>query len=541
MTMLQTLVLLLGLAQVAPNLPQDPARTGEIRGRVTDKGTGQPLARAVLRLHRTEGGERFSAATDDAGRFRFTGLAPGQYSGLVDGGPYRSTHEARGLSDGPGRPIVLKEGEVREVSVVLSRTFAIDVRVVDQWGDPLSGLIVTANAAGRGNANAAMMPDDTTDDHGRQRVFGLMAGRYVICAQTDIVGVSRNARPDALLRTCYPSAADEAEAQPVRVDGSDAGEIEIRMRIGRTYAITGRVVDAAGAPAPAARLSLSKSWSGGSAGTGMSVESDGQFRIPQVQPGDYAIEAFLGGADQPENRRPLERAFVPIRVDDGDLGNIVVSLQKTVDVGGQVTLEDPTAAFTPTPGYAPMSVWSRLAEDSGLGRGSGTSAQIEDEKRFTMRRIFGRRTLELVNVPRGWYVKSIRYAGREIIDEPTTFKDSAEPAIEILVSNRGASVVGRVVDNSGSAVQAATVLMFEADRERMLWRLPYSTRASRTGEFRAGPVRGGEYFILALPADVWPVQPGDSRRLQRLAKVAEQITLGDLDERTIDLQVVVER
>lgn len=67
--------------------------------------------------------------------------------------------------------------------------------------------------------------------------------------------------------------------------------------------------------------------------------------------------------------------------------------------------------------------------------------------------VYGRRTLELVNVPRGWYVKSIRYAGNEIIDGPTTFKDSEEPAIEVLLSNRGAVVTGRVTDDRGNPVR----------------------------------------------------------------------------------------
>ena len=56
-----------------------------------------------------------------------------------------------------------------------------------------------------------------------------------------------------------------------------------------------------------------------------------------------------------------------------------------------------------------------------------------------------------------------------------------------------------------------------------------------------GPVRGGDYFIVALPANTRPIQPGESRRLQRLAAAAERVTLGDLDERTIDVRLVVER
>jgi len=290
-------------------------------------------------------------------------------------------------------------------------------------------------------------------------------------------------------------------------------------------------------------LSLSKNWSGGSASTGMSqsIESDGQFRLSGVRPGEYAIEASLGGPDRPEHRRPLERAFVPVRVGDADLTDVLVALQSTVEVSGRVILEDPAAAFSRAPGSGPLSVWSRLADDVGSGGGSHASGLVGDDRRFTIQRAYGRRTLEVVNVPRGWYVKSIRYGAREIIDEPTMFKDGVEPAIEVLLSNRGAVVTGRVTDDRGNAVQGATVLMFETDSQRMLWRFPSSTRASAAGEFRLGPVRGGDYFIVAMPANVQPIQPGELTRLQRLAAVAERVTLGDLDERTVDLRLVVER
>ncbi len=539
--MLRALVFVLGLAQVAPTPAKDPARTCEIHGRVTDQDTGQPLARARVLLHSADGQEQLSTRTDENGQFRFTGLLPGQYTGIAGDGHFEATHSISGLSGGTGRWIVLKEREVREINVALARTFAINVRVVDEWGDPLSGIMVAAHAPERGNINS--MLNQTTDDHGRRRIFGLEPGRYIVCAQSDLVGLSRSARPDALLRTCYPSALDEAEAQPVRVGGSDAGEIEIRMRTGRTFTIAGRVVDASGAPAPVAQVSLSKHWPGGSASAGMgnSAKSDGQFRISGVQPGEYVIEADLGGPDRPEQRRPQERAFVPMRVGDTDVADVLIALQKTVDVAGRITLEDPTAAFTRTPGYAPLSVWSRLVADGGSGGGSHASGLVVDDNRFTLKGAFGRRVLELVNVPRAWYVKSIRYGGREIIDEPTIFKDSAEPAIEIVLSNRGAVVTGRVTDDQGNAAPGATILMFETDPQRMLWRYPSSTRASPTGEFRVGPVRGGDYFVVALPANTRPMQPGESRRFQKLAAAAERVTLGDLDERTVDLRLVVER
>ena len=104
--MLRALVLVLGLAQVTPTPAQEQARTCEIRGRVTDKDTGQPLARALVQVHNADAQERLSARTDESGEFRFTGLLPGQYSGIVEDGRFAATHSISGLSGGTGRPFV---------------------------------------------------------------------------------------------------------------------------------------------------------------------------------------------------------------------------------------------------------------------------------------------------------------------------------------------------------------------------------------------------------------------------------------------------
>jgi hypothetical protein len=445
------------------------------------------------------------------------------------------------LSAGIGRPVVLKDGETREINVGLARTHAIDVRVVDEWGDPLSGVRVSAEVAGSGRSTSLLL-DQSTDDHGRQRVFGLEPGRYIVCAESSISGVSVAGRGDALVRTCHPSAIDDAEAQVVRVVRSDVGEIEIRMRRGRTFTIAGRVVDAFGGPATGAHLTLSRHWPGGSTGMAQAIDTEARFRITNVHPGEYVLEAGIGGLDSRAQRQSLERAFLPIRVETTDVNAVSVTLQRTVNVVGRVTLEDPPAPFVRPPGYGRLSVWSRLADDKGSVPGSLLSAAVDDNRSFTMTSVFGRRTLDLVGLPRGWHVRSIRYAGREIIDEPTTFKDGGgEPTVEIVLSNRGSVVVGRATDESGDAVGRAMVLMFPADAARMSWRLPAETRASPAGHFRTGPVRAGEYCLVALPASARPIQPGESARLARLAAAAERITLGEFEERTVDVRIVAER
>src|SRR4029453_12803847 len=97
---------------IPPQVTQEPAGRREIRGRVTDKETGQPLARVQVTLATSDGDERWSARTDDTGRYRFTGLPAGEYSGFANMRVSRPTHTEGFISGDMGRPLVLREGEI---------------------------------------------------------------------------------------------------------------------------------------------------------------------------------------------------------------------------------------------------------------------------------------------------------------------------------------------------------------------------------------------------------------------------------------------
>jgi hypothetical protein len=516
---------------------------GEIRGRVTDKESGLPIARVTVRISGPDGKGSMTTITTDAGLFRFAGLAAGRYSGRIEPGHFRATHLPQSISGAAGRAdaLTLAKDEIRDVNVALARAHAITVRVVDSWGEPLSGLSVGAHPDGR-RGFFHLSFQHTTDDHGRLRLFGLSPGRYILCAEPNPLGGSQgtNAPPgrgERLLRTCYPSAADDEQAEAVRIDRSDLGEVEIRMRRGRTFTIAGRIVDASGAPATNARAGLNRYVTNGNSGSGLAVDAEGRFRVSDVAPGAYAINASVGGPDRPEQRRPFEAGFVPIKV-ESDIDDIVVAMKGGVDVRGRFILEDPAMTLPQPPGSG-LYISARLAEDRLPGSGSTIPTNARADRTFSLDRMFGRRFLEVQNVPRGWYVKSIRYADREIIDEFTEFKGGRDaPAVEIVLSNRGAVVTGRAVDESGKPVPRAQVLLLRIGKEGFPLLLSASTVASAVGAFKLDPARAGDYALVALPADAPYPQSGEWDRLSRFAGLGERVTLGELDERLVDLRVL---
>jgi protocatechuate 3,4-dioxygenase beta subunit len=516
-------------------LAQAPAPgTGAIHGRVVDKETGAALPHAVVRINRANGGEMIAAVADDRGQFRFDGLEPGSYNGMV----MARQHSMAGLPAPDGRSLTVKNNEVREVVVPMSRAYAIGVRVLDESGDPLSDVYVSTAVADSGQQRGSFLYQGT-DDLGRLRIFELPPGRYTICAESAGRSSSRHDSNERLLRTCY-AAAPGGAPEAVRIDRADVDGIEIRMRRGRTATVSGTVVDASGTPAPSASVMLGTYEASGSSSSTIMVDAQGHFRADGIEPGAYSLEARLGGSDQPELRRVHEKGFLEINVADADLADLVLPMTRTFDVPGRVTLEDPSLTLPPIPGSG-LIVYARPAGSSLPGMGGADYATMKPDRTFTLKNVYGARNIEFQNVPAGWYVKAVRYGDRDALDSAVEFRDGADaPPLEVVLSNRGAVISASVTDDSGAPAARAMVYLLRSSKTGRVI-VERSARTSPAGVVRLGPVRGGDYTLVALPAAASLVDAGMIDRVRRLMAAGEAVTLTDLDERGVQLRVAAER
>jgi hypothetical protein len=513
---------------------QAPATTGEIRGRITDRDTGLPIAGAVISLNIGDGMESRRTIADRDGHYVFSSLAAGKYAVFIGPPQFRAKYTSTVARP---YPLVLKPGEIREhVDAALARTRAITVRVVDDLGEPLAGIRVSAKMS---NSRVVHSGFRGTDDRGRLRLFNLLPGRYTLCADVGPFGGAAPSQPERVLRTCYPSAASEAEAETIVLGNADLEGIEITMRRGRTYTVSGTAVDSTGAPPPPRSLiSLSYFERGGSSGRGGSLDADGRFTFDNVVPGEYAVEMSIGGADRPEHRRELESAFVPIRVGSADVTDVSVQTVLTAEIAGRLVLEDPAASLPVRPGYAPIYIWARLAGDRMAGVGSTRSSFVHEDRVFYLDGLFGPRLLDIVNVPDGWYVKAIRYGGEDIADRPTEFKTNRDPSkLEVVLSNRGATISGKVVNERGEPAPGARVVVLPADLPRRRMTDLTNVRASKDGTFKVGPFRRGDYSVLALDASA-ELPLDDADQLAGLARKGERVSLAENEEATLDLRSV---
>jgi Carboxypeptidase regulatory-like domain len=173
--MLVSAVLLTAALQQPPRAPLPPAPapivTAAIRGRVVAPAGGAPVANALVSL----GGTRRQVYTEANGRFEFAGLAPGTYT-LVAG---PSAYQKQYLF-GPRLEVTVAEGQVvADIELTLARAAVIVGRLVDEAGQPVGGVNVSAaTAPNRGSGSS-----QGSDEFGRFRIFGLSPGSYYLVAQ----------------------------------------------------------------------------------------------------------------------------------------------------------------------------------------------------------------------------------------------------------------------------------------------------------------------------------------------------------------------
>ena len=106
------IAVLLPLAQTPPASPR--AETASIRGRITDKVSGEPIARAVVRVSPADGRSRGTATISDAdGRYAFPMLVPGRYFIRAEPPPFGARYVGTAYTGtaSPSMIMTLKSGE----------------------------------------------------------------------------------------------------------------------------------------------------------------------------------------------------------------------------------------------------------------------------------------------------------------------------------------------------------------------------------------------------------------------------------------------
>ena len=341
------ILLILGAAVCVRAQTTPPkAATGSISGQVTIKGKPAAGVTVVVNDPRVEmirGRKGPSAKTDQTGNYRIPNLPAGNYeiSALTPALVSASQTEV----------IVVSEGEqVQDVNISLVPGGVITGQITDARGEPLIGEHVRIEPIHeefpRGINRQAMSrlysSENSTDDRGVYRAFGLPPGKYKVAVGSSHSGLGGGSR-EFYKEVFYPSVSDPAKATAIEVkEGSETDHIDIVVGppVG-TFKVSGQVVDGeTGKPAANVSYGLSVTidrgdGSSSSSGTmgGELTNANGEFRIESLSPGRYTI--FTA----PTELSHLPSASVSFDLVDRDISGLVIKTTKGSRLSGVVVLD----------------------------------------------------------------------------------------------------------------------------------------------------------------------------------------------------------
>jgi Carboxypeptidase regulatory-like domain len=543
MLVVLSLMLQSGRAGSPAGAPAQAPATGRIAGRVMAADTGKPLPHARLRLVSFDAMRvARSAGTDENGRFEFDELKPGRYQLQASADRYLTLQFGQTKPPEPGRPIDLVVGQqFDDADFTLPRTGAIEGVLLDEFGDPVPGVVVQLSqlqfVAGRSRllpvgSRIAVRP---TDDKGQFRVFGLAPGDYYVAALSG--AFSDQHQTSGFVPTYYPGTAQAGAAVPVHLDfGQDLRNITFALVPGAMSRVAGRLVDEAGKPVRGTVLIAPRDSEHTPAFTVArgGTDASGRFEFRGVPNGLYTIQAFGPSRTGALGQAPFGAR--PVTVKDEDQDDLVVTITPGASLRGRVTFDGDAPPLKPDQ----VRIFPRPVEfDSAPIVGGGLPPEvIRDDWTFTVDDLSGLRVIAVDLASAAWTIERVTVNGVDVTDTPVDFRKGDIDGAEIVLTSHISAVQGHVTAADGASVADYSVVVFAADRTK--WTFPSRFvalgRPSQDGSFVVRGLPPADYLAVALPF-VQGTEWQDPDLLTKLTPGATKFTLGPGEARTVDLKI----
>ncbi|MGH9144111.1 MAG: carboxypeptidase regulatory-like domain-containing protein, partial [Vicinamibacterales bacterium] len=502
----------------AQTTPSQPARdtsatvglgTSVIRGRILDAASGRGLPRAEVRAgpNAPQFPNRI-VMTDADGHYEIKGLPAETYVINVSKPNYVRASWGAERVEGPGRRIPLAEGQVLEkIDVRLARAGVVTGKVVDEFGDPVTDVFVTAMhyqyiqgsrrliQAGRGGS---------TNDIGEYRVYGLSPGQYFVSATLrNFNGMNADTSDrSAYAPTFYPGTGNVGQAQRLTIaPGQIAPGINLTLLPIQTARVSGSALDADGQPMANMMINVMQRVGSAMVGnSGAQIRPNGTFTV-KLTPGDYLLRVFGPGT--------TDSAAMELAVTGGDIDDLqLVATRPTAIRGRIVFTESATSAPPPRPTLFDMGA----VREWMIGQQVRSQAKIKDDGTFEISlqpghvlirgAMTGTPAAPGPNGPSPWRIRRVLVNDLDVAD--TGLDVTAGAAIENVVvemTNRVSNASGRVTDAEGKTVRDCYVIVFAQDP------VHWTVQTRHLSVSR--PAQDDRFHARLLPGDYYGVAMSD--------------------------------
>jgi Carboxypeptidase regulatory-like domain len=517
-----------------PNAPPAPG-TSTVRGHVFASDSGQPLRKAQVRLMSGELRENRLATTDVEGRYEFKEVRAGRYTISANKGSYVGlAYGQQRPSDAPKPIAILDNQTVERMDFSLPRGGVITGRILDEFGEPMSDVQVSAQQYQTMQGQRRLVPtgrQGSTNDIGEFRLFGISPGQYYLMATWRSTNPMNNQDKIAYAPMYYPGTENAAQAQRVTLAaGQELSDIVMSLKPLRATRVMGTATTSDGRPFRGMILAMSSGGTGFTPPIPGQVRPDGAFTLNGLAPGEYTLRAQTFGPADPDG----EVAMTTITATGDDITDVHLVSAKLSVISGHIVVDPAIASAQPTA----LSLMLIPIEQGMMMAMGAAPGRMADDGTFELRSPPGKMRIGLMNAG-GWFLRAVRLNGTDVTDAGLDFKPGQDiSGLEVEVTNKTTVISGLVTNARGDAVKDYSAIAFSQDREK--WKVTgrYQSvgRPDQDGRFKITGLAPGDYYIVALDK-IEQGQATDPEFLDAIKTKATAIAIREGETRTLDLKI----
>jgi protocatechuate 3,4-dioxygenase beta subunit len=485
-----------------------------VDGTVVRDGKGTPIAQAQVTLSMPGQRSSLTTTTDDAGKFTFKQVPPGEYRLAVTREGYVSLGIGQRQPGPPARPISLSDGqELKNVVLNLKPLGAISGRLLDRDDNPQVNVEIEAAKYMYRNQSPelSVVASARTNDLGEFRIHSLPSGRYLVRATPrNSASTSRSNTAatsiDLVRHSYFPGTLNPAAATQIDVPpGTTFTGVDWTMPVIPTVSISGKAINGlTGQPLRVSTTSIMLSSDNETSGT-VATGSDGKFEFRSVEPGVYTLSATVAGSEETHAARVAARMEVDVQ--DKDVEGVSLVLQPGFTVPGRIVFSDGVTPSGETP-FGGLRVELRTVPwrpqlSSNFPYGPTRPAA---DGTFSLPGVLaGPYRLFITDVPQNRYVKTARFGASDALDSSVQFDPAAKDLLEIVLGAAPGALEATVVDGRQMPSYATVVLIPEAPHRGRL-DVYRSAPTDASGHVRISSLVPGEYKVFAfdsIEAGAW--------------------------------------
>ena len=502
---------------------------GVVSGTVLNAATGEPLAGALVVLRqsyanygfRDRPGDRPWPAdaartlTDESGRFSI------EFDRGLPASRLFVSHE--GFRSEDNREIVtvpLLPMGARNVTVSLVPQSAIQGRVMDDQGAPLSGAAVRAIRVEIQDGREQLRPNYSVavaGPSGEYRLASLAPGSYYLEASRTGADVRHGFGP-----LYFPGVTERRSAQTLQTKAGETITANFELSSHPLYQIRGVL-----SSVPQFRHVSLRLVQDGEPLNNPTVVTAGNksFEIENVPPGSYVVQAFTPEAI------PSDFGEAAVTVSDRDPAPLQIALSEAVDVRGHIEIDG--AKRSTRFGYV---VATPLSSFPPLRIPPTSRAMMIGDGSFLLRNLLpGRYELAVRMLP-GAYVESMTASSpgtgtEDVQQKGFTIGPGHIPELKIVLHRGGGEIEG-AVEGQGQNASVPIVIARREGPERFV-----ALVSAQQGRFLASGLAPGDYDLYALPPSA-PVEYKNPGVLEALSPFAAHAAVRDGQKEFVTLRLI---